>query len=100
MVQIVQGTASYSFVVGETTVTKNNGTSDTMDLPLVSQTDPVVRGDTVTKYPYLEEGACSKYMYCTCVYLRGTQLAVLVTPQMSKKIVALLDAYDALADGE
>ncbi len=100
MVQIVQGTASYSFAVGSPAVTKNNNAVDTMDYPLVSQTDPVIRGDTITKYPYLTEEFCAKYMYCTCVYLKGTQLAVLVTPQMSSKIVALLDAFDALADGE
>ena len=79
---------------------KNNGDVDNMDLPLVTQTDPYIRGDSITAYPYISETASMKYLYCKCVYLKGTELAVLVTPQMDSKIVRILDELDSLADGD
>ncbi len=100
MAQIVQGSATYSFAVDSTEITKNNGDVDNMDLPLVTQTDPYIRGDSITAYPYISEAASMKYLYCKCVYLKGTELAVLVTPQMDSKIVRILDELDSLADGD
>ena len=100
MAQIVQGTASYSFAVGSADVVKNNRDEDHMDLPLVAQTDPYIRGDSTTEYPYVTEESCMKYLYCKCVYLKGTDMAVLVTPQMDSKIVRILDELDLLTDGE
>ena len=98
MQQFVQGTASYVFDLDSIYVTKNDGKSDKMDKAPVSQEDSSIRGDNYAKYPYITEEFCYKYMYCTCVYVPSTEWAILITPQMDKRVGRLLDAFDLKAD--
>ncbi|MBR1860912.1 MAG: hypothetical protein IJ796_03495 [Lachnospiraceae bacterium] len=98
MQQFVQGSASYVFEVGSTVVYKNNNETDMMDTAAVSQEDESIRHSKTAKYPYITEDYSGKYLYCTCVYLPGTEWAVLITPQIDKRIAQLLDAFDLEAD--
>ena len=98
MSQIVGGTASYVFEIGKKTVTKSNGETDIMDIAVKEQEDVSLYGDERTKYPYITEEYSGKYLYNTCVYVPGTEWAVLITPQTDKKISQLLDLLDIYAD--
>ncbi len=98
MQQFVQGTASYVFELDNLYVTKNDESTDKMEKVPVSQEDSSIRGDAYAKYPYITEKYCYKYMYCTCVYVPKTEWAILITPQMDKRVGRLLDAFDLQAD--
>lgn len=99
MSQIVGQTASYMFKVGKTDVVKNTGESELMHTSVVSQVDSYLYGDTVNPYPYISEDSSGKYLYCTCVYVPGTQWAILITPQTDKKIAQFLDVLDDYVEG-
>ncbi len=100
MQQFVLGSASYTFEIGNNVVIKNDDSTDKMDTEAVLQTDPSIRGNSTAQYPYITEKYCGKYLYCTCVYIPGTEWAILITPQVDKRIALLLDAFDLQADGE
>ncbi len=100
MSQLATGSASYVFEIGKTEVIKNNADTDNMNVAAVSQTDESIRGSKTAKYAYIDEGNSGKYLYCTCAYIPGTEWAILITPQVDKKIAQLLDRLDLAADGE
>ncbi len=100
MSQLVTGSASYVFEIGSRDVNKNNSETDKMTVAAVSQTDESIRGSKTAKYAYIDEGCSGKYLYCTCAYIPGTEWAILITPQVDKKIAQLLDRLDLEADGE
>lgn len=99
MTQIVGGTASYLFKDGKNDVIINSKDEDIMHTPVVSQTDSYLYGDKVDAYPYIAEDYGQKYMYCTGTYIPGTKWAILITPQLDKKIAKLLDELDEYVDG-
>lgn len=98
MQQFVQGTASYVFELDDLNVTKNDEKTDKMDIAPVSQEDASIRGDKYAKYPYIAEKYSGKYLFCTCVYVPETEWAILITPQMDKRVGKLLDAFDIEAN--
>lgn len=100
MSQIAGGTSSYVFKVGDNSVKKNNGSKEKMETPLRSQSDSYLYGDKKTLYPYLSEEYAGKYLYCTCVYVPGTEWAVLITPQTDKKIAQLMDMLDLYLENQ
>jgi hypothetical protein len=100
MSQLATGSASYVFEIGKTEVIKNNADTDNMNVAAVSQTDESIRGSKTAKDAYIDEGNSGKYLYCTCAYIPGTEWAILITPQVDKKIAQLLDRLDLAADGE
>lgn len=99
MTQIVGGTASYLFKDGKTDVIINSKDEDIMNTPVVSQADSYLYGNNVKTYPYIVEDYGGKYMYCTGTYIPGTTWAILVTPQLDKKIANFLDELDEYVDG-
>lgn len=100
MTQFVKGSASYVFSIGTDKVDKNNGKQENMEKPAVSQTDKSIRGSSSAKYAYIPENNSGKLLFCTCAYIPGTEWAILITPQIDKKIAQLLDRLDLEADGE
>ena len=100
MSQLVTGSASYEFEIGKQDVNNNALGSNKMEVAAVSQTDESIRGSKTAKYAYIPENSSGKYLYCTCVYIPGTEWAILITPQVDKKIAQLLDILDLEADGE
>ena len=100
MTQFVKGSASYVFNIGTDSVSKNNGKNENLEKPVVSQTDKSIRGSTSAKYAYIPENNSGKLLFCTCAYIPGTEWAILITPQVDKKIAQLLDRLDMEADGE
>lgn len=88
--------ASYTFNLGGTEVVPNVGDKITMDKPCMTQEDPYVRGNSTAKYPYITEKYAEKYLRVGCRYIPGTEWAVLVTPQVDRKIAAYLDSLDEL----
>ena len=100
MQQYIIGSASYRFSDGLKTVRKNNGDEMSMDKPTVRQSDYSIRHISGEEYPYIVESASGALLYCTCVYIPGTEWAVLITPQTDKRIAAILDAFDLKADGQ
>ena len=100
MQQYIIGSASYRFEIGSNTVHKNDGSEDTMDTAAVMQSDYSIRNIDGEEYPYISESSSGAYLYCTCVYIPGTEWAVLITPQTDRRIAQILDAFDLKADGE
>lgn len=94
MSQIFGGSASYMFKVGSTEVNKNNGDKALLSIPAVSQTDSYIPGGGDTEYTYLFEDDAKKYLYVTGRYVRGTDIAILVTEGMEKRIKELVEALE------
>ena len=100
MSQFARGSASYVFNIGSDSVSKNNSGTESMEAVCVSQTDESIRHSKTAKYAYIPENNSGKFLYCTCAYIPGTEWAILITPQVDKKIAQLLDRLDLEADGE
>ena len=100
MSQFARGSASYVFSVGSDSVSKNNSETELMETVCVSQTDESIRHSKTAKYAYIPENNSGKFLYCTCAYIPETEWAILITPQVDKKIAQLLDRLDLEADGE
>ena len=98
MSQMFGGSASYTFTIGQSTVTKNDGKTDTIAKNAVEQTDRYLRNDDDTKYAYIAETDAKKYLGCECVYIRSTDWAILVTPGVAKKILELADIISEMAE--
>ena len=85
MTQLLDGSASYSFTIGDNTVTKASGQKEQMQGKAVQQKDEYLRGSQTTKYGYLTEEDAYKYLGDTAEYIDKTEWAVLVTKSIDEK---------------
>ena len=99
MQQYIIGSASYRFPIGGTEVRKNNDDTVTISKPVALQGDYSIRHLSNEQYPYITEAASGSLLYCTCVYVPGTEWAILITPTTDRRIAQILDALDEAADG-
>ena len=99
MQQYIIGSASYRFPIGGTEVRKNNDDTVTISKPVALQGDYSIRHLNNEQYPYITEAASGSLLYCTCVYVPGTEWAILITPTTDRRIAQILDALDEAADG-
>ena len=78
MSMIGRGSASYTFTVGDNTVLKNTGDTEKLEKNAVEQADQYIRNTSQTKYTYISEDDARKYLGVSCVYVGGTDWAILV----------------------
>ena len=96
--QLYQGSASYIFTVGSSSMIKNNGEEVSLKVKCVEQNDRYIRGNSSAKYAYIDENDSYKYTGCDCVYIRTTDWAVLVTPGMQKTMKEVAEIMNEMAD--
>lgn len=97
MAQIGGGSASYTFEMGKNTIVTNKNDQSFMDKNLVEQGDEKIRGASSDLYPYITKEVAEKYLNVSCIYIEGTDYAILVTESTKKKAEAL---YQKLKEAE
>ena len=95
--QLYQGSASYIFTVGSSSMIKNNGEEVTLKVKCAEQNDRYIRGNSSAKYAYIDEDDSYKYTGCDCVYIRTTDWAVLITPGMQKTMKEAAEILNEMA---
>ena len=94
----VRGSASYVFTVGSRTVIKSDEKREDLKQKAVSQQDSYISRengkDYGTRYTYIEERDAKRFLNNECVYIPGTDWAVLVTPNVSRLLKDFLEALD------
>ena len=95
--QLYQGSASYIFTVGSSSMIKNNGEEITLKVNCVEQSDRYIRGNASAKYAYIDEDDSYKYTGCDCVYIKTTDWAVLITPGMQKTMKEVAEIMNEMA---
>ncbi len=98
MQQYIIGSASYKFTIGDDEVAKNNGATVGINKDVALQSDSSIRNKSEEEYPYITEKASGTLLHCTCVYIPGTEWAILITPATDRRIALILDALDKAAD--
>ena len=98
--QFFGGSASYSFTIGNTTVYKNDRSTDEMDKPAGEQTDNYLRSGSNEKLGYITEDYARKYLQCGCAYVDNTDWAILITPGMDELISEIAEILSANAKKE
>lgn len=93
------GSANYTFTVGDNSVLKNNGTTDKMDYAAVEQTDQYIRNTSDKLYTYLDEDDAKRFLGVSCIYIDGTDWAILIpagqeqtVTELAKRIERMLKA--------
>lgn len=94
MTQVFGGSASYTFTNGSKSVLKNNGEKDSLSIAATRQTDKYVRGGEDTEYTYLCKEDAKKFMYVSGRYIKGTDMAILITSGMEPKIRKIVEALE------
>lgn len=97
MAQIRGGSASYTFSVYSKEVLISTGETDMLKKNAVQQNDKYIKTKKSRKYTYILEDDAKRLMKVGCIYMRGTDYAILITDNMDDKInkmVELLAQFD------
>ena len=97
----VNGAKSYVFRIGEKAA--NAGTEQIfLKFKPVSQQDSYISSqngkESTYRYAYISVEDAKELLNNSCVYVPGTEWAVLVSPKVNSKVKAFLDALEAAGD--
>ncbi|MBQ3789319.1 MAG: hypothetical protein II800_00135 [Lachnospiraceae bacterium] len=88
----INSSGSLVFTVGEKEYIRVNGSKKKLTLPAVSQADPLITPGSVRKYLYIPRIDAEGLIGCSCVYVPGTDVAILITDAMQNERKKLSDA--------
>ena len=100
MAQTHGGSVSYTFTIYSKGVLKSTGETDMLKNYAVQQTDKYIKTKENRKYTYILEDDAKQFMKVGCIYMRGTDYAILVTENMDDKINKMVELLTQLEDDE